>query len=323
MAVSSETTYTGPLIANGVTTAFPWTFLAMAADEIEVYGLDADGEEVALPDFTAALSGTAPATGTVTFNTAPTNGTRVWIASDPDFLQEIAFENGSRWLADPVNQANDRAALRSLMLKRETERSVKLPIGEDGITLPAGSGPTLYTSVNTLAGIADEIEAVANNNADVSTVADNLNGANTIGTVAEYAAEVNAVGDNIAAILAVNADAADIGSVATDLNGDDSIGTVADSIAEVAAVGSNIGAVLNADDNMAEIIDAPNQAALSRLYAISDTDAPIVGAVSTADRGSKYYADIAEDNATNVGNLLAQQAAQMIALQIIVANAFT
>lgn len=46
--------------------------------------------------------------GTITFVAAPAAGHSLVVLSDPDFTQQIEFENGSRWLAGPVNEANDR-----------------------------------------------------------------------------------------------------------------------------------------------------------------------------------------------------------------------
>ena len=151
--------------------AAQWSIL-LAQRGARPVGLDNSGVEVGLPSFTAELSSAAPAVGSITFASAPADGTRIWIVSAPDYRQEIAFEDGSRWLAGPVNEANDRAALRSLALKRDTDRAVKLPVGETGITLPAGSGSTLYAAVSTLAEIAPDIETVAGRDADIETVAE-------------------------------------------------------------------------------------------------------------------------------------------------------
>lgn len=129
MAVETETTYNGPLLANGVTTEFPFTFRVMAADEVAVMTRD-DGVDTIVPslDYTVVLEGDDG--GTVTFDTAPADGLEVFISSEPAFTQLIEFENGSRWLAGPVNEANDRATVRELWLKDRSERSILAPLGE-------------------------------------------------------------------------------------------------------------------------------------------------------------------------------------------------
>lgn len=245
MTISNETTFTGPLIANGITTAFPFTFLAMGEDEIEAYAFGAAGSEASLPDFTVTLSGAAPAAGTITFESPPADGTRIWIVSAPDFRQEIAFEDGSRWLAGPVNEANDRAAIRSLALRRDADRAVKLPIGEAGVTLPAGSGPTLYASVNRLAGIAEDIETVADRAADVATVANRD-------------ADIGIAAARDAAIGVVAARDADIGTVAErDLD----IGALALRASDLTALGPVAAEIETCADNIAGIL-AAHQAAI-------------------------------------------------------------
>lgn len=255
MTISNETSFTGPLIANGITTGFPFTFVAMGADEIEVFGHDPDGAAVTLPDFSTVLTGVAPATGSVTFESPPANGTRIWIVSAPDFRQEIAFEDGSRWLAGPVNEANDRAALRTLALKRDANRAIKLPMGEAGITLPAGSGPTLYTSVNALAAIATDIEAIADNNADVSTVADNLNGPNTIGTVAGLGVEIAALGAAATFIPAVAALGTEITTVAGIQANINTVAGVATQVQDVGAISEDVTAVAGIVTEVTEVAD--------------------------------------------------------------------
>lgn len=127
MTVETTQTFSGPLAANGITTAFPFSFKAMGADEVSVIAYNASGGVVALPDHEVTLTDSG---GTVTFNTPPTAGWSIWISSNPDFTQEIAFENGSRWLAEPVNEANDRAAVRSIYLRDQAARSLKVKLGE-------------------------------------------------------------------------------------------------------------------------------------------------------------------------------------------------
>lgn len=245
MTISNETTFTGPLIANGVTTAFPFTFVAMSADEIGVFGRDDADVEVVLPSFTAALSSAAPAVGSITFEAAPADGTRIWIVSDPDFRQEIAFEDGSRWLAGPVNEANDRAAMRSLALKRDTDRAVKLPVGEAGITLPAGSGSTLYAAVSTLAEIAPDIETVAGRDADIGTVAE----------VAEHLPALASVASDIPAVAAASAEIAALSGAA------DSIVTLAALSSQVTTLAPAASEIIVAAENIAAVIAAPGAAA--------------------------------------------------------------
>ncbi|WP_173655657.1 hypothetical protein [Sphingomonas turrisvirgatae] len=112
----------------------------MAADDVAVVAYDGAGTPVTLPSYSVTLSNTG---GTVTFDTAPASGLSIYIRSEPDFRQQIQFQTGDKWLADPVNEANDRAAARDLYLKDQVDRSFKVPLVEDvagkfPVVLPGG-----------------------------------------------------------------------------------------------------------------------------------------------------------------------------------------
>jgi hypothetical protein len=131
MAVSTTNAFDGPFIANGVTTSFPFTFTAQTASDVRVLvdGADVSGYSVEIH---------ADGGGTVSFDTAPATGSLlIWL--DPDFAQTTAFEDGSAWLAGPVNAVNDRAALRDQALARDIGRGFMVPPGESGITLPTAA----------------------------------------------------------------------------------------------------------------------------------------------------------------------------------------
>lgn len=141
MAVPTTNAFTGPLAANGVTTTFPFTFTVLSGADLTVVLRDPDGVEstVSANDYSVTLSGTAPSSGSVVFDTAPASGNDVWIYLDLDFTQETQFADGHPFIASAVNDTNDRAALRDQVLKRDIERGLLLPIGETAPTLPAAS----------------------------------------------------------------------------------------------------------------------------------------------------------------------------------------
>lgn len=131
MAVSTTNAFDGPFIANGVATSFPFTFTAQTASDVRVLvdGADVSGYSVEIH---------ADGGGTVSFDAAPATGSLlIWL--DPDFTQTTAFEDGSAWLAGPVNAANDRAALRDQALARDIGRGFMVPPGESGVALPAAA----------------------------------------------------------------------------------------------------------------------------------------------------------------------------------------
>jgi hypothetical protein len=155
MSVDTTDTYSGPYSTNGATTAFPFTFKAMATDEVSV---EIDGDVVSSGLYDVALD--ADGGGTVTFSTAPTTGSTLYVVSDPDFTQSIEFENGSRWLAEPVNNANDRAAVRDLALKGMLDRTLQFPISET-VTAPGFTFDELNAMV--AAGFVAGFEQFAEN----------------------------------------------------------------------------------------------------------------------------------------------------------------
>jgi hypothetical protein len=140
MAVFTTNAYSGPYLANGATVSFPFSFSVLSASDVAVVLRDADGAEASVSSgqFSVSLNGTSrPASGTVTFAVPPPSGLSVILLLNPGFTQEVEFENGSAWLASPVNAANDASALRDQVLKRDLGRSMLVPIGEVMGPLPA------------------------------------------------------------------------------------------------------------------------------------------------------------------------------------------
>lgn len=178
MAVSTTNAYDGPFSANGVTTSFPFTFTAQSVRDVAVL-LD---DQPLVEGYTVELY--EGGGGTVTFGEAPGPGHLVvWL--DPDFTQTTAFENGSAWLAAPVNLANDRAALRDQALSRDLKRCMRLPLGENAGTLPSATkrkGKFLaFSPIDGTAVIADAVITDALLRADVAST-DANKGATLIGT---------------------------------------------------------------------------------------------------------------------------------------------
>lgn len=133
MTVTSTATSSGPFNGNGVTTVFPFTFAVASKDEVGVLLRTTNGESEVASGFSVTLS---PNGGSVRMAKAPPLGVQVIPFSDPSFQQQIAFANGARYLADTVNEANDRAAMRDLVLQERVSRAVQIPLGEVGNVLP-------------------------------------------------------------------------------------------------------------------------------------------------------------------------------------------
>lgn len=177
MAVSTTNAYSGPYTANGSTTSFPFTFSALASDDVAVLLRAADGTEtVADPDdYTVTFSGAVPSAGSVVFDTAPASGVSVIPYLDVAFVQQTAFADGSAWKAAAVNNTNDRSALRDQVLKRDLGRGLLVPMDETGFTLPSATdraGAALFFDENGDAGTItiDDFSAPAGAAAAASAV---------------------------------------------------------------------------------------------------------------------------------------------------------
>lgn len=134
MAVSTDNAFSGPFLTNGATTQFPFGFTAPGAAEVAVVTYDAAGRRAHVPaaEYAVTLNGGDggfEAGGHVQFATPPATGLRLFVLLAPAFTQDIAFENGSAWLAEPVNEAYDRAALRDQVLARDMARAPKAQPG--------------------------------------------------------------------------------------------------------------------------------------------------------------------------------------------------
>lgn len=133
MAVSTTNAYSGPMYPNGVTTVFPFDFTAPTAAEVSVILRDSGGNEVVATGYTVTIG--LGGGGSVVFDTPPAAGPELYAILDPHFTQELKFENGSAWIAEPVNEGYDRSAIRDQVLKREVDRGVKTPLGNPSLDL--------------------------------------------------------------------------------------------------------------------------------------------------------------------------------------------
>jgi hypothetical protein len=132
MSVTATNATSGPFAGTGAQTAFPYTFKAITADEVQVL---VDGV-AQVAGYTVTL-GTDGNGGTVTFAAAPANGAEILLGSLPSFEQDIAFTDSGPFLADTVDLALDRGAVRDIYLREKADRSILAPLGEAGFELPS------------------------------------------------------------------------------------------------------------------------------------------------------------------------------------------
>lgn len=126
MTVETTTTIAGPYPTNGVATAFPFSFRALSADEVQVVREVGGVESTVSPSlYKVQLSAQS---GTVVFDAPPAAGANIYVLSDPDFKQNISFSNQSAFLPSSHNEANDRSAIRAQVLAEQVKRAPVLPL---------------------------------------------------------------------------------------------------------------------------------------------------------------------------------------------------
>lgn len=137
MAVETTNAIDGPYVANGVTTAFPFTFTALSPNDVAVFSRSAEGVDTEITSgFVVAIE--AGGGGGVTFDTPPTSGS-LFIYLNPDMTRTTDFAQGGAYLARAHNAGFDRDLLRSQALRRDVDRSIRTPLGEAGVELPVAA----------------------------------------------------------------------------------------------------------------------------------------------------------------------------------------
>lgn len=131
MSVIEQTPY-GQLAGNGVTTLFPFNFLALIKTDLSVY---LDGVLKAV-DVDYVVAGLGVLTGgSVTFSVAPGNGVRVDIIRTMARTRSTDYQNLGDFNADTVDADFDRAILLIQDQNAQAGRSIRTPANEVA-TLP-------------------------------------------------------------------------------------------------------------------------------------------------------------------------------------------
>ena len=213
MTINSTIRKVGPYIGNGSTSAFPFTFKVFQPADLEVIRLnESTGIETTLvltTDYTVTLNLDQDSNpgGTVVLVAGPlASGYRLTLTSDLANLQPTDLTNQGGFYPDVINDALDRATIQIQQLQSSVDSSLRFPtsdVGNNGtlpsVVLRAGTLLAFDENGNPIAGptIADST-TISENLSAIVTVADDLNGPDTIGIVAS----------NIAAVLATPANAA-------------------------------------------------------------------------------------------------------------------
>jgi len=117
MAFSQTSIVSGPYAPDGATTAFPFTFLALSADEVEVVVIDGDGIETSIPGFTVQGVGD-PAGGQVVFQVPPVYPDQLlYVRAKPAFSQPVDLENQGDFNPADIGAGLDRVTQLAIWLR--------------------------------------------------------------------------------------------------------------------------------------------------------------------------------------------------------------
>ncbi len=121
-----------PLAADGVATAFPFTFKALATGDLKVVTVAADGTETTVSpvDYTVTLA--AAGGGTVTFSVAPANGLTVFIRNNRGYQQSAAIKTHTKYRPDENEAAIDSVAVLLKQLHWDVSRCFKVAEAQGG-----------------------------------------------------------------------------------------------------------------------------------------------------------------------------------------------
>jgi hypothetical protein len=253
MTTPSTARKAGPLLGNGSTTAFPFTFKVFAAADVAVTIANSSGVETPLvlnTDYSVTLNGnqdTSPG-GTITYpisGAALPSGSKLSIVGDIDYDQPLDLPSGGNFSPLALENQLDRATMQIQQLAEGLSRAAQLPVtnSED----PA----TLVADIVRLADSADNIDTLVANLADIATVADDLNEpVSEINTVAVNIANVNNVGSNITNVNTVAGISANVTTVAGIAANVTTVAGVAANVTTVAGVSAAVTAVAAIDDDV-------------------------------------------------------------------------
>jgi hypothetical protein len=149
------------------------------------------------------------------------------------------------------------------------------------ITVPA-TGPS-----NTPDGF---IQTVVNNLPDITDVADNINGTDTIGTVAGSIANVNAVGTNIGNVNTVAGISANVTTVAGNSANVNTVAGISGNVTTVAGISSAVSTVATNDSNVSTV--AGNISSVNTVAGVSSNVTTVAGISADVTTVAANVADI-------------------------------
>lgn len=174
MTVPSSVAKSGPYICNGVTDVFNYDFRIVDKSHLNVILTDANGAETSLTLTTHyTVSDVGSDAGSINLTAAgvalAVTGTTLTILRNPPFTQETDLQNQGAYLAQTVEDRFDLLTMQIQTVKERSDRSIAVPASDEDTTLD-----DLTADLVKVAGIAADVSTVGDNNANVTTAADNI-----------------------------------------------------------------------------------------------------------------------------------------------------
>lgn len=184
MTIANSNNRSGPLAANGVIVDFDFDFKILDSGDLDVYDIDALGVAslVDTADYTVAISTTTEG-GTVTFDTAPTNGHTVLMIRSRDYKQTLDVPTQGGFSEAGIENALDSVVMLVQQLKDLVDRAVKFAVtsSSTGVDFPEPESEKVV-GWNTAAGALQ-------NYANPATALTGAQAAQTAAEAAQTAAE--------------------------------------------------------------------------------------------------------------------------------------
>lgn len=126
MSISNTVSKAGPWTADGTQTVFPFLFVPLSADYVEVWVDDRIVTNALGTVYTVSVNPDG-AGGSVTFLTAPTEGSRVALIRNVPASQLIDLQNNTAFLPEILEAGLDKLTILAQQYGEKAERSVVMP----------------------------------------------------------------------------------------------------------------------------------------------------------------------------------------------------
>lgn len=182
MTIPSTPRKAGPLLGNGVTTSFPFSFKVFAPTDVKVVIANSAGVETVLvlnSDYTVTLNAnqdTSPG-GTITYPISGSplpSGSVLSIIGNISYDQPLDLPSGGNFSPLALENQLDRTTMQIQQLREEMDRAVKLP------PTSSESAEELVADLQRVADSADNLDTVAGSIGNVNTVAANIADVQTV-----------------------------------------------------------------------------------------------------------------------------------------------